>query len=410
MHEQLVDSASRTVSGLAFSDPGVFAREQRTVFTRSWLYLGHRSQLRSGGDFIQCQAGTLPMLLCLDDEGQLHAFANVCSHRGSRICHVEHGKAEKFVCPYHNWVFSNRGDLLGVPRAAPPSFDKSRWGLHKAARVACHRDLVFATFSDDAPPLAEYLGEMRWYLDLLVGSSAAGTEVSGGSHRSRLHCNWKIPAEQFGADNWHFQAVHGSISKLGRRNEDPHADDSFHAWTPQGHMIICVAPRKEIPSTYSAYLDELKAQGQIDAAQRRLLAGTMVMTLFPNLSFVYFPGMCAMRVWQPRSAGETEMWSWALVNRDLPEALKDSFRKQVTRLFSPTGMLEQDDLEVWARLGGNLAAMPPDFRLCYAFDAEDTPRARPYPGQTASLQSDRAAFAFYESWARALSEPVPACR
>lgn len=402
MLTDLVDPVARTVCVRAFSDPAVFALEQRTIFTRSWMYVGHRSQLPAAGDFVQSGAGTLPLLLCRGTDGDFHVFANVCSHRGSRICHAEQGRAEKFVCPYHNWVFSNRGELIGVPRQAPPSFDKSRWGLHKAARVATYRDLIFATFAPDAPPLEEWLGDIRWYLDLLVGGSSAGTQVSGGCHRSRVHCNWKIPAEQFGADNWHFQAVHGSIAKLGRRNEDANADDSFHAWTPQGHMLICVAPRTEIPSTYSFYLDELVARGDLSAAQRRLLRCTIVMTIFPNLSFVYFPGMCSLRVWHPRAPGETDLWSWALVNQDAPEAVKDASRKQVTRLFSPTGMLEQDDLEVWARLGQNMAAMPPDFRLCYAYDGEDPPRARPYPGQTASLQSDRAALAFYESWARAL--------
>ena len=75
---------------------------------------------------------------------------------------------------------------------------------------------------------------MKWYLDLLLNSSSAGTEVSAGTHRSFVRCNWKIPAEQFGSDNWHFQGVHGSMGRLGRRNEDPNRDDSFHAWTDAG--------------------------------------------------------------------------------------------------------------------------------------------------------------------------------
>ena len=404
MPEQLVDPSDRTVSSRIFTDPEIFAREQRSVFDRSWLYLGHRSQVASAGDFMQTYAGTRPLLLCLSDDGQYHAIANVCAHRGSRICQLEYGRAEKFVCPYHNWVYNNRGDLLGVPRHATPDFDKTRWHLQKAARVATYADLVFATFSKDAPPLEEYLGDMKWYLDLLFKSSAAGTEVSAGTHRSRIHCNWKFPAEQFGSDNWHFQAVHGSFAKLGGRNEDPNSEDSFHAWMPQGHMLISVAPRTEVPTAYSSYLDGLLAQGQISPVQRRLLRCTIVMTVFPNLSLVYFPGLCSIRVWHPRAPGETELWSWAMYNRDAPDPVKSSIGKQVTRMFSPTGMLEQDDLEVWARLGANLASMPPTFRLCYAFDSEGNGRTRPYPGLTATLQSDRPAFAFYQRWAEVIAQ------
>ena len=353
---------------------------------------------------MQTYAGTKPLLLCHGDDGRYHAIANVCAHRGSRICQLEYGRAEKFVCPYHNWVYNNRGDLLGVPRRASPDFDRARWHLQKAARVATYADLVFATFSADAPPLEEYLGDMKWYMDLLFRSSAAGTQVSAGTHRSRIHCNWKFPAEQFGSDNWHFQAVHGSFAKLGGRNEDPNSEDSFHAWMPQGHMLICVAPRTEVPTAYSKYLDGLLDNGQISQIQRRLLRCTIVMTIFPNLSLVYFPGLCSIRVWHPRSAGESELWSWAIYNRDAPNSIKDSISKQVTRMFSPTGMLEQDDLEIWARLGANLASMPPTFRLCYAFNSEENGRSRPYPGFTASLQSDRPAFSFYQCWAEMIGQ------
>jgi 3-phenylpropionate/trans-cinnamate dioxygenase subunit alpha len=402
MTRPLVDPLDRTVSHRVFTDEGIFAREQTSIFSRSWLCVGHRSQLSRRGDFIQSYAGTIPIILCLDDQGEYQVIANVCLHRGSQICQLEHGNAPKFVCPYHNWVYDHRGNVVGMPRKPSPGFDKSKWHLYRSDRVATYHDLIFATFSSETVSLEEYLGEMTWYLDLLLNSSRAGTEVSGGTHRSLIHCNWKIPAEQFGADNWHFQGVHGSMGKLGRRNEDPHHEDSFHAWMPQGHMLICVAPRVELPSPFADYLDDLLSQQQISPMQRRLLGGSIVMTVFPNLSLVFFPGMCSIRLWHPRSAGETELWSWALFNRDLPPAIKASVRRQVTQMFSPTGILEQDDMEVWARLGSAVATMPPDFRLCFEFGAGEVSPPRPYPGKTASLQSDTPAFAYYQRWSELL--------
>jgi phenylpropionate dioxygenase-like ring-hydroxylating dioxygenase large terminal subunit len=392
------------VSSRVFTDEAIFAREQATIFAQSWLCVGHRSQLRRNGDFIQSYAGAIPVLLCLDDQGQYQVIANVCLHRGSQICQLEQGHAVKFVCPYHNWVYDHRGNVVGMPRKPSPGFDKSKWHLHRAQRVETYRDLIFATFSSDTISLEDYLGEMKWYLDLLLNSSPEGTEVSGGTHRSLIRCNWKIPAEQFGADNWHFQGVHGSMGKLGRRNEDPNHADSFHAWMPEGHMLICVAPRVELPSPYASYLDELLAKEQISPTQRRLLGGSIVMNVFPNLSIVFFPGMCSIRLWHPRSASQSELWSWALYNRDAPEHIKASICKQVTQMFSPTGILEQDDMEIWTRLGSSMTCMPPTFRLCYEFGAGEVSPARPYPGMTASLQSDTPAFAFYQHWAKLIGE------
>ncbi|MBO0797867.1 MAG: hypothetical protein J2P31_03515, partial [Blastocatellia bacterium] len=251
--------------------------------------------------------------------------------------------------------------------------------------------------------LVEYLGEMKWYLDLVINNSRAGTEVFG-THRSKVHCNWKIPAENSGADNWHFQAAHGSMARLGRRNEAPDDRDSFHAWTSQGHMLICVAPRASFHGPFSFYLDELSARGDIAELQRRLLRCSIVMTIFPNLSLVFFPGMCTIRVWHPRAPGETELWSWALCNRDAPAHIKELVRRQVTHTFSPAGMIEQDDLEIWARIGSNLTNLPPDYRLCYEFGAGEDNPPRPFPGQTTSLQSDTPAFAFYQRWAEMLAQ------
>src|SRR5262245_49482708 len=399
----LVDIKNRTVSSQAFTDPSIFALEQATVFSRSWLYVRHRSQFTRAADFVQTYAVTLHLLLCLDDEGQFHAIANVCAHRGARICQVEYGNADKFVCPYHNWVYDNRGNVIAVPRRPSPGFDKSKWKLFRAARVATYGDLIFATFSSETVSLEEYLVDITWYLDLVVNTSSAGTEVFG-THRSMVHCNWKIPAEQFGADNWHFQGVHGSMARLGHRNEDPNHEDSFHAWTSEGHMLICVAPKTEVPTASSAYVNELLAKGQISPVQRRLLRCSIVITIFPNLSIVFFPGMCSIRLWHPRAPGKTELWSWALCNKDAPDHIKDSNRKQVTRMFSTTGMLEQDDLEVWARVGSNLMNMPPTFRLCYEFGAGEESPSRPFPGNTTSLQSDTPAFAFYTRWAEMIAQ------
>jgi hypothetical protein len=194
------------------------------------------------------------------------------------------------------------------------------------------------------------------------------------------------------------------MGKLGRRNEDPGNEDSFHAWMPQGHMLICVAPKMDLPSVFASYLNGLLETQQISQLQRRLLRCSIVMTIFPNLSIVFFPGLCSIRVWHPRAAGKTELWSWALYNKDAPDHIKDLIKRQVTQMFSPTGMLEQDDLEVWARLSSNLMMMPPTYRLCYEFGAGEEPPSRPFPGNTTSLQSDTPAFAFYQRWAEIIEE------
>ena len=50
-----------------------------------------------------------------DSAGQVHAFLNVCRHRGNRLCRADSGNAASFTCAYHGWTYRNDGRLAGVP-------------------------------------------------------------------------------------------------------------------------------------------------------------------------------------------------------------------------------------------------------------------------------------------------------
>ena len=116
-----------------------------------------------------------------------------------------------FTCPYRGWTYRTNGDLGGVPNAADAYYgelDKKRLGLTQA-RVGVHRGLVFATWSPTAPSLAEYPGDMRWYLDIALDRCEGGTELIGPPQKFTVHANWKTVAENFISD---FQ--HGSHEAL----------------------------------------------------------------------------------------------------------------------------------------------------------------------------------------------------
>ena len=44
--------------------------------------------------------GNIEYVVCRDDNGELHAFHNVCRHHASLIA-FESGKKACFTCPYH---------------------------------------------------------------------------------------------------------------------------------------------------------------------------------------------------------------------------------------------------------------------------------------------------------------------
>ena len=104
-----------TLTGHEYSSDEVYEREREQIFHKSWFYVCRDDRLAPGDRFVADVAGE-SVLLVKDREGQLHAHANVCRHRGARLCE-ESGPGSKagITCPYHAWTYALDGRLIGTP-------------------------------------------------------------------------------------------------------------------------------------------------------------------------------------------------------------------------------------------------------------------------------------------------------
>ncbi|RMG55101.1 MAG: aromatic ring-hydroxylating dioxygenase subunit alpha [Acidobacteria bacterium] len=350
-----------------YNDPDIFALEKERVFGRAYIYLGHESEIPHPGDYVVRYIADDHLIVVRDEQGQIRVLFNCCRHRGMQVCRAEMGNASHFRCPYHGWTYRNTGELVGVPagkEAYGDVLDKRAWGLRSVPRVESYAGMVFASLDAQAPSLDEYLGGMKWYLDLVTRRSEAGLEVIGAPHRWVMDANWKLPADNFVGDAYHTLMTHRSAVELDLAPRDPKfAMYGVHVHAGNGHGLgmISSPPGMELPPFWG-YPQEVVESLQRSyptpehvAVARRInfLHGTV----FPNFSVLNVmiakdhrsapTPMLTFRVWRPVGPDRTEVWSWFLVERDAPAWFKEQSYQTYVHTFGTSGVFEQDDTENW---------------------------------------------------------------
>jgi len=101
------------VNSRLYHDPKIFEQELERIWYRSWVYVGHVSEVPNRNDYVTKSIGPTPVLLVHDRTGQISLLLNKCPHRGNQLCAYREGNRSTFTCPYHSWTFSNTGELAG---------------------------------------------------------------------------------------------------------------------------------------------------------------------------------------------------------------------------------------------------------------------------------------------------------
>ncbi|MEC9340976.1 MAG: Rieske 2Fe-2S domain-containing protein, partial [Pseudomonadota bacterium] len=176
----LIDFETGAQSKRIFWDQDIYEQELERVFGRAWLFLTHESAVPQSGDFFSTYMGEDAVIVVRQDDGGIGAFLNYCQHRGNQLCYADSGNVSAFSCNYHGWAYGRNGDLVGVPLEQEVYFNelnKQEFGLRRVARVESYKGLVFGCFDADAPSLADYLGDMGWYMDSFLEGSGGATIV-----------------------------------------------------------------------------------------------------------------------------------------------------------------------------------------------------------------------------------------
>lgn len=375
-----VDSATGLVSRDAFVSQDVYRLEQERIFCRAWIYLAHDSEIPAAGDYVVRSLGGAPVIVVREDDGSIHALLNSCRHRGTQLCRAAAGNVRTFVCPYHGWSYQRNGTLITTTfdKHFEDGTDFSQMGLVPVPRLESYKGLVFGCWDADVIGLADYLGDMAWYLEAFFGRTPGGMEILAPPHRWRTKANWKWGALNFIGDSQHTETTHIgplTLDRVRSANEGfvKRGADSFHVITDEGHgCTLSYLQEGLADDKYHTYADDLRPlyEAALKPGQLEMLHNLRVCVgnVFPNLSFIESqatPGEKAviMRLWHPISATEMEVLSWVFAEKEASAGYKERVLKNGFHNFGAAGVFEQDDMELWAS----------------ATLASDNPIARRYP-------------------------------
>jgi p-cumate 2,3-dioxygenase alpha subunit len=200
------------VNRSAFTSAEVFAHEKAVILKKSWIFLGHTSEIAANGSYVVRQIIDSSILFLRDKDGVVRAFFNVCPHRGALLCRDVKGSRKSFTCPYHGWTFRGSGELVSqnTDYGYPDGFnDDGIYNLRPVPRLDHRGGFYFINFDADAISLNDYLAGAADRIDMLEDHSAAGLEMIAGCHEYYIKANYKLMCEN-SYDGYHLNITHAS--------------------------------------------------------------------------------------------------------------------------------------------------------------------------------------------------------
>lgn len=360
-----------------YIDPEVFQLEMERLWSRTWIYVGHTSQVPQAGDFITVDIAAKPLILVRQADGSVRVLMNRCAHKGTKLVYDFAGNTGKTLrCPYHAWTYRLDGTLLNIP--LKQGYDGT--GLRETGLAAVthevYRGFVFARLAD-GPGLREYFGDSLSSIDNLADRSPEGElEITGGCLRYLHNCNWKMFVENLN-DTMHPMIAHASSAGTAKKlwegkpaempkpmaieqyapfaNDYKFFDDMGVRVYPHGHGFSGV--NFSIHSAYSSIAEYEQAMQRAYGPERaKQILGTV------RHNTVYYPSLTikgaiqSIRVARPLATDRTVIESWTFRLKGAPAKLLERTVMYNRLINSPMSVVGHDDLHCYRSAQEGLAA------------------------------------------------------
>jgi phenylpropionate dioxygenase-like ring-hydroxylating dioxygenase large terminal subunit len=184
--------------------------ELQRVLLPSWQIVCHVNSIPKTGDYQTLDLGPESAIVVRARDGAVHAFHNVCRHRGAKILDGAGSCPATITCPYHGWSYRHDGGLIGMPvRDSFPGLDRSEHGL-RPLRVEIAFGFVFVCFSGDPPPPSQSWGHLAerlrvYRVEEMVPLAPISQEI--------WPVDWKIAMDNY-LESYHVPIGHPGLFRM----------------------------------------------------------------------------------------------------------------------------------------------------------------------------------------------------
>jgi salicylate 5-hydroxylase large subunit len=353
------EDASR-VPFMAYTSEEQHKKElERFFYRKHWCYVGLEAEIPNAGDFKRTSVGERSVIMVRDRDGGVNVVENVCAHRGMRFCRERSGNRKDLVCPYHQWSYTLKGDLQGVPfrrglkqdgkvnGGMPADFNPTEHALTKL-KVAVRGGVIFASFDHDVESLEDFLGpDILRYFDRLF--SGRNLKIMG-YNRQRIPGNWKLMLENI-KDPYHAGLLHTWFVTFGLWRADNKSKLVMDKHRRHGAMANTrgQAIKAEELKTVSSFKEgmQLNDPGFLDIVHEPWWGEptAVMMTIFPSVIFQQQVNSVSTRQIVPVGHGEFD-FVWTHFGFEEDDEVMTKRRLRQANLFGPAGFVSADDGEV----------------------------------------------------------------
>lgn len=368
-----------------YTDPDIFELEMERIFGRTWIFVGHDSQVPNTGDYITTDIGRQPVILIRHSDGEARVLLNRCAHRGPKVCNEPCGNAKALTCIYHGWSYDTDGSLIDVsmPEGSAKDFDKTKFGLAQAAQTGRYRGFIFANLSASGPSFDEFLGPMKANIDDLVDRAPDGEiTLDAGVHRYFFRGNWKLQVENV-LDSYHVPYSHASTvnnkgEQFSRREGDKEGakvvdekkvDKAADVWKGRRSYVVNFGhgwtsntqlnEKGRSSPAYDAYKDALAAKVGQERMEEILIPEFHNSLLYPNTSIMGLN--IHIRVIKPVAVDLTEVTVYPVRLKGAPDSMNFGNIRLLNVTHSAASFVQTDDLESFRRTQKGLQSLQSDW-------------------------------------------------